>query len=153
MQATRRLLQHRQPLIKFIGRRQIPQSRSIPIFHQAWHNEHEFPEIDHAPHVHPAAPSSELPKSFAQYREEAIQHGPLTGSQKSSTPPSGSAKPQSPVNPYGSIGGKSARELGPIRAGKGEVLDRNDLPRRFQRVPWSQAEIDAIESGGASMFT
>ncbi|KAK4610716.1 hypothetical protein CLAFUW4_13765 [Fulvia fulva] len=144
MQATRRLLQHRQPLIKFVGRRhQIPQ------------------KIDHAPIAHPAAPSSELPKSFAQYREEATQHGPLKGGQKSSTAPSGGnpgtvggggAKPQSPTNPYGSIGGKSARELGPIRAGKGEVLDRNDLPRRFQRVPWSQAEIDAIESGGASMF-
>lgn len=56
------------------------------------------------------------------------------------------------MNPYGAIGGKSAKELGPIKPGKGEFLDRNELPARFHRTTWSQAEIDAVESGGASMF-
>jgi small subunit ribosomal protein YMR-31 len=31
-------------------------------------------------------------------------------------------------------------------------FDRSELPQRFQQLSWSQAEIEAIESGGASMF-
>lgn len=53
----------------------------------------------------------------------------------------------------GEIGGKSAKELGPIRIGKGEFADRSELPKRFHPTPWTAAEIEAIESGGASMFT
>ncbi|KAF2160325.1 hypothetical protein M409DRAFT_70497 [Zasmidium cellare ATCC 36951] len=140
MQATRRLLQHRQPLIKFVGRRhQIPQ------------------KLDHSPHVHPAAPSPQLPESFASYREKATQHGPLKSTPPQSAPtstsssaPSSSAAP--PQHPLGEIGGRSAKELGPIRIAKGEYADRSELPKRFHRTPWSAAEIEAIESGGASMF-
>lgn len=99
-----------------------------------------FVEIDHSPQPHPASPSHELPGSFATYRKKAQQHGPLN-----STP--------SPAAQYGGFIGKhSGGSLGPVQPAKGEFFDRTDLPSRFQRTPWSQAEIDAIESGGASMF-
>ena len=106
------------------------------------------PEIDHAPRVHPASPSPTLPKSFAQYREGAIQHGPLKGNDQ---PSAASSKPRAFERSYLAIGSKSAKELGPIKPGVGEFLDRNELPQRFRRTKWSQAEIDAIETGGASM--
>ncbi|KAF7193532.1 37S ribosomal protein YMR-31, mitochondrial [Pseudocercospora fuligena] len=134
MQATRRLWQHRQPMIRFLGKRQLPK------------------QVDHSPKPHPESPSHDLPQSFAKYREQAIQHGPLKGGQPRQAAPSGGASGPAPMNPYGSIGGKSAKELGPIKPGKGEFADRNELPARFRRVPWSTAEIEAIESGGASMF-
>lgn len=50
------------------------------------------------------------------------------------------------------IGSKSGRQLGSIQPAEGEYFDRSELPARFRRTTWSQAEIDAIESGGASMF-
>ncbi|KAI9708020.1 MAG: hypothetical protein M1820_004224 [Bogoriella megaspora] len=117
--ASGRLLQHRQPMIKFVGRRTLPS------------------QIDHTPHAHPASPSASLPDSFATYRQKAQQHGPLNQTLSMHT---------------GSIGGHSGHSLGPVGAGKGEAFDRNELPARFRRTPWSQAEIDAIDSGGASMF-
>jgi len=52
----------------------------------------------------------------------------------------------------GFVGGKSGASLGPIEPKKGEYFDRNELPARYARTPFTQAEIDAIESGGASMF-
>lgn len=96
------------------------------------------PAVDHTPHAHPASPTHELPSSFATYRKKAQQHGPLN---ISSGPQVG-----------GHIGGAAGRSLGPIEAGKGMFFDRSELPERFQRLSWSQAEIDAIESGGASLF-
>ncbi|KAK4989685.1 hypothetical protein LTR66_006956 [Elasticomyces elasticus] len=121
MNATRVLLQQRQPMIKFLGKRTPPA------------------KIDHAPHAHPASPTHELPESFASYRKKAQQHGPLN--------------PQKPsIPPVGQIGGHSARSLGSVKPAKGEYFDRSELPARFRRTPWSQAEMDAIESGGASMF-
>ncbi|CAK4027778.1 related to mitochondrial ribosomal [Lecanosticta acicola] len=137
MQATRRLLQHRQPMIKFVGRRHTPPQK-----------------VDHSPHVHPESPTKSLPGSFASYREKATQHGPLK-SGNGQAAPSGASSPSAsvpPQNPYGAIGGRSAKELGPIRPGKGEFFDRSELPERFHRTPWTQAEIEAVESGGASMF-
>jgi len=118
MQATRRLLQHRQPMIKFIGKRTTP------------------PKIDHTPHQHPAAPS-ELPKSFANsfasYREQAQQHGPLN-----KTLPG--------------IGSHSGSSLGPVEPKKGIFFDRSELGDRFQKIPFTAAEVEAVESGGASMW-
>ncbi|OCK77414.1 hypothetical protein K432DRAFT_358636 [Lepidopterella palustris CBS 459.81] len=119
MNATRQLLQHRQPMIRFLGKRTTPT------------------KIDHTPQAHPASPSSSLPESFASYRKKAQQHGPLNQQSQYAT---------------GSIGGKSGASLGPVEAGKGIYFDRSELPARFQRTPWSQAEIEAIESGGASLF-
>ncbi|KNG52299.1 ribosomal protein mitochondrial [Stemphylium lycopersici] len=58
MNATRALA-HRQPMIRFLGKRTTPQ------------------KIDHTPHVHPASPMNELPSSFKAYRQKAQQHGPL----------------------------------------------------------------------------
>ncbi|KAL6707962.1 hypothetical protein ACN47E_003636 [Coniothyrium glycines] len=118
MNATR-ILAHRQPMIRFLGKRTTPT------------------KIDHTPHAHPAAPSNELPSSFKNYRQKAQQHGPLN---------TGFAAVG------GHIGGAAGKDLGPVEAGKGFFFDRSELPQRFQPLSWSAAEIEAIESGGASMF-
>jgi small subunit ribosomal protein YMR-31 len=52
----------------------------------------------------------------------------------------------------GGIGSSAGSSLGPIEAGNGSFFDRSELPRRFQRLSWTQAEIEAVESGGASLF-
>ncbi|KAF2872515.1 hypothetical protein BDV95DRAFT_593874 [Massariosphaeria phaeospora] len=116
MNATKALLQGRQPMIRFLGKRTTPAT------------------IDHTPHAHPASPTHSLPESFASYRQKAQQHGPL--------------------NQYstGHVGSRPGASLGPIEAGKGNFFDRSELPRRFQRLAWTQAEIEAVESGGASQF-
>ncbi|KAJ4365284.1 hypothetical protein N0V83_008903 [Neocucurbitaria cava] len=95
-------------------------------------------KVDHTPHPHPASPTHELPSSFASYRKKAQQHGPLN---TVNSPAIG-----------GHIGGAAGRTLGPIEAGKGMFFDRSELPERFRTLTWSQAEIDAVESGGASQF-
>lgn len=91
--------------------------------------------VDHTPRVHPASPAAGLPDSFASYRAKAQQHGPLGRAQFSS-----------------GIGGQPGAALGPIRPQSGEFFDRTELPARFGRLPWSQAEMEAVETGGASMF-
>ncbi|KAI1369018.1 hypothetical protein F5Y08DRAFT_294435 [Xylaria arbuscula] len=124
MFATRALRQatahaaERTPLIRFIGKREIPSN------------------IDHAPHPHPASPTGSLPanfgnthKTFSAYRDSAQQHGPLRKS-------------------FGSI---PASKLGPIEAPKGQFFDRSELPERFRRTPLTLAEIEAIETGGATL--
>ncbi|KAF2266659.1 hypothetical protein CC78DRAFT_513307 [Lojkania enalia] len=120
MNASKQLLsQQRQPLIRFLGKRTIPS------------------KIDHTPQAHPAAPTHQLPESFAAYRQKAQQHGPLNQQHHFSS---------------GGIGGQSGASLGPVEAGKGNYFDRSELPKRFQRLAWTQAEIEAVESGGASLF-
>lgn len=99
--------------------------------------------VDHTPHVHPAAPSSSLPDSFANYRSKAQQHGPLGGQVAPASSASSGA--------YGAIGGRTGHELGSVEARKGEFFDRSELPARFRRTPWTEEEIEAITSGGASM--
>ncbi|KAF2204782.1 hypothetical protein GQ43DRAFT_437655 [Delitschia confertaspora ATCC 74209] len=121
MFATKRLLQQRQPLIKFLGKRHTPS------------------KVDHTPHAHPASPTHTLPESFATYRQKAQQHGPLNQSAQFS---SGS----------GFIGNRPGASLGPVEPNNGMYFDRSELPARFQRLAWSQAEIEAIESGGASLY-
>jgi small subunit ribosomal protein YMR-31 len=96
--------------------------------------------IDHTPHAHPASPTHELPAgfgsspSFSSYRQQAQQHGPLGKAGKS-----------------GGIGDRSGHSLGPVTPAKGEYFDRNELPARFRRRPLDIAEIDAIETGGATL--
>jgi small subunit ribosomal protein YMR-31 len=118
----------RTPLIKFLGKRTIPTS------------------IDHTPHPHPASPSHELPAdfassqkssspSFSSYRQKAQQHGPLGRS----------------TSADGSLGSLSGHSLGSVAPAKGEYFDRNELPARFRRAPIDLAEIDAIETGGATL--
>lgn len=102
-------------------------------------------EIDHTPKVHPASPSESLPESFASYRQKASQHGPMMRGGASQAPSSG-------FQPYGGIGGRTARQLGSVKPKEGEFWDRNELPKRFRRTVYSEAEMEAIESGGASMF-
>jgi small subunit ribosomal protein YMR-31 len=140
MNATRILQQGRQPMIRFIGKRSIPSStqpsatRHIP-----------YPltlpvEVDHTPHVHPASPTQHLPDSFASYRKKAQQHGPLNQSQNFSGIVGGH------------VGGAPGASLGRVEAAKGQYFDRSELPARFQRLSWSAVEMEAIESGGASLF-
>ncbi|KAI9874272.1 MAG: hypothetical protein M1830_009938 [Pleopsidium flavum] len=129
MNATRALrqaaaAQHRTPLIKFLGKRFTPKS------------------MDHTPHVHPASPTENLPDSFASYRSKAQQHGPLTHRSSVSSSPMA----------YGAIGGHPGSSLGSVDPPEGQFFDRSELPARFRRTPWTQAEIDAIETGGASIF-
>ncbi|EHK99188.1 hypothetical protein M7I_5021 [Glarea lozoyensis 74030] len=115
----------RTPMIKFLGKRTFPAASSI----------------DHTPHAHPASPSHELPKdftansspSFSAYRQKAQQHGPLGG--KSS----------------GTIGAISGHSLGSVAPEKGQFFDRSELPARFRRAPLDLSEIDAIETGGATL--
>jgi small subunit ribosomal protein YMR-31 len=45
----------------------------------------------------------------------------------------------------------SGHSLGPVAPAKGEYFDRNELPVRFRRSPIELAEIDAIETGGATL--
>lgn len=54
---------------------------------------------------------------------------------------------------YGGIGGHSGHELGDVEpnAGKGEVWDRSELPKRFGRMAWTEDEIEALELGGANL--
>lgn len=103
-------------------------------------------EIDHSPQVHPASPAESLPESFAQYRQKASQHGPMMRSSGSSS--GSSAAPQA----YGLVGGRSGRQMGSVNPKEGEFWDRNELPKRFRRTVYSDAEMEAIESGGASLF-
>lgn len=95
-----------------------------------------LPEVDHTPKVHPASPANSLPESFASYRQKAQQHGPLNQSTNFST---------------SHIGASPGSSLGPVEAGKGMFFDRSELPQRFRRLAWTEAEIEAIESGGASL--
>ncbi|KAI9676781.1 MAG: hypothetical protein M1829_002876 [Trizodia sp. TS-e1964] len=111
----------RTPLIRFLGKRTTPKS------------------IDHTPHAHPASPSHSLPDSFASYRSNVQQHGPLNRQMSSSTV-------------GGVIGGQSGGSMGPVEAPQGQYFDRSELPSRFGRTPLTQAEIDAVETGGASMW-
>jgi small subunit ribosomal protein YMR-31 len=102
--------------------------------------------VDHTPHAHPASPTHKLPEgfgtsapstSFSSYRQQAQQHGPLGKSAGKSGP---------------SIGAQSGQSLGPVTPAKGEYFDRSELPERFRRVPMEAWEIDAIDSGGATLF-
>ncbi len=95
--------------------------------------------MDTAPEVHPASPSDSLPDSFVAYRSKAQQHGPLM--HRASLSSAG-----------GAIGGHPGRSLGPVEPAKGQYFDRNELPQRFWRLPWTPAEIEAVETGGASLF-
>lgn len=45
----------------------------------------------------------------------------------------------------------SGRALGKVEPAEGEYFDRDQLPARFRRSLFSQDEIDAIETGGATM--
>ncbi|KAH0553424.1 hypothetical protein GP486_006504 [Trichoglossum hirsutum] len=120
--AAQTATQHRLPMIKFIGKRTASES------------------TDHTPQTHPASPSQILPDSFAAYRENAQQHGPLN--HRSSISMTG-----------GAVGSKSGQSLGPVEPPRGQYFDRDELPEKFRRKPWTQAEIDAVQTGGASFFT
>lgn len=65
---------------------------------------------------------------------------------------SGGAASSGSAQSYGAVGGSSGRQLGSVQPKEGEVWDRNQLPKRFRRTLYSEAEMEAIESGGASLF-
>ncbi|KAL2753489.1 hypothetical protein ACRALDRAFT_1077474 [Sodiomyces alcalophilus JCM 7366] len=120
----------RTPSIRFIGRRTIPES------------------VDHTPRPHPASPTGKLPEgfgkngvgvrhaNFSSYRQHAQQHGPL----------------QKTIRSTDSIGAVSGSQLGSVAAPKGTFFDVSELPARFHRKPIVGAELEAVESGGASLF-
>ncbi|KAI4864266.1 hypothetical protein F4820DRAFT_340707 [Hypoxylon rubiginosum] len=134
MLATRVLRQaaaqaERTPLIRFVGKRHTPEN------------------VDHTPQPHPASPTGSLPagfgngggnshSSFSSYRDHAQQHGPLRKS----------------IGAAGGIGAQSAAHLGPVEPPNGIFFDRNQLPERFRRAPLTAAEIEAVASGGATLF-
>lgn len=91
-------------------------------------------DMDHTPQPHPASPTSELPDSFASYRQRTTQHGPLHAS------------------PVSEGAARSGASLGSVQPSKGVFFDRDELPVRFHRTPLVLEEIEAIETGGASMF-
>ncbi|KAI9652661.1 MAG: hypothetical protein M1831_006648 [Alyxoria varia] len=124
---TRFLL--RQPMIQFLGKRSNLPKQST----------------DHTPHPHPASPSSDLPNSFATYRQKAQQHGPLQSNFNTSFAASSA---------HGKIGGTPGAALGAVEPeiGKGVFFDRSELPKRFARTAFSAEEMEAVESGGASMW-
>lgn len=125
-------------MIRFLGKRSIPTSMYLLVKASTAPSD-THAEIDHTPHAHPAAPTSELPESFASYRQKAQQHGPLHR--------------RTAASQYGGfVGGKPGSALGPVEPASGEFFDRSELPARFARTSWSAAEIEAIESGGASLF-
>lgn len=121
----------RTPSIKFLGKRSYPK------------------QVDHTPQPHPASPTHELPQSFASYRSKVQSHGPL-GGQQSAPFISGSSASSSLA--YGAIGGKSGRELGSVQPKQGEYFDVTELPKRFQRRAYTEDEMNAITSGGATMW-
>jgi small subunit ribosomal protein YMR-31 len=65
---------------------------------------------------------------------------------------SGASQAPSVSQALGGIGGSTARQLGSVQPKEGEFWDRNELPVRFRRTVYSDAEMEAIESGGASLF-
>lgn len=69
--------------------------------------------------------------TFSSYRDHAQQHGPLRKT----------------------IGAQTGAHLGPVEPPRGVAFDRNDLPERFRRVPLTLAEIEAVETGGAALFS
>ncbi|KAL5606927.1 hypothetical protein BROUX41_003303 [Berkeleyomyces rouxiae] len=93
-------------------------------------------QIDHTPVAHPMSPNGALPavrhNSFTTYRSHAQQHGPLHHSLRS-----GNSVPGS--------------RLGPVAAPAGIFFDRSELPPAYHYTRIDPAEVDAIESGGASL--
>ena len=53
---------------------------------------------------------------------------------------------------YGLVGGKTGRQLGAIKPKEGEYFDRSELPVRFRTRVYEEAEIDAVQTAGASMW-
>lgn len=112
--------------------------------------------VDHTPRVHPASPSDFLPpsftSSFAQYRDRAQQHGPLHT--QSNATAAAAASFASPFGAASSIGASSGASLGgglTTAPGEGRAFDRCELPARFGRLPFSETEMEAVETGGASL--
>jgi small subunit ribosomal protein YMR-31 len=134
----------RTPLIKFIGKRAIPGMINNPSLaislRWRWLADQSAASVDHTPRAHPASPSQVLPDSFAAYRSKAQQHGPLNSPSRAS------------FLFRGAIGSTPGSLLGPVEPKQGEFFDRIDLPTRFHRMPWTEAEIEAVETGGASLF-
>lgn len=141
---------HRTPLIHFLGKRSPPSTHPSPLRHSPYHQAPLTPcpteSPDPTPQPHPASPSETLPDSFKAYRSKVQQHGPL-GGQKSAPPP-----PSPNLMTYGVIGGHSGHQLGSIAPPKEVLFDRSELPKRFRGLGWTEVEIEAVETGGASLF-
>jgi small subunit ribosomal protein YMR-31 len=82
----------------------------------------------------PSASYAPSANSFSSYRQQAQQHGPLRHT----------------FSPEAGIGATPGSALGPVEPAKGQYFDRSELPARFKRTPLTEAEIEAIEQGGAT---
>ena len=49
------------------------------------------------------------------------------------------------AQPTGAVGGRSGRQLGSVQPKEGEFWDRNELPKRFRRAVFSEAESEDFE--------
>ncbi|OGM47782.1 hypothetical protein ABOM_003323 [Aspergillus bombycis] len=81
------------------------------------------------------SPASSSYDSFVAYRSRAYQHGPLH---------------QAPLM-RGLVNPGSATSEGSTKS-SGGCLDHGDVSSLTHHLPWTEAEIDAIESGGASLL-
>jgi small subunit ribosomal protein YMR-31 len=46
----------------------------------------------------------------------------------------------------------SGAQLGPVEPPAGYFFDRTELGSKYHRIPLTAAEIEAVESGGATLF-
>ncbi|KAK6831797.1 hypothetical protein RU639_002888 [Aspergillus parasiticus] len=74
--------------------------------------------------------------SFAAYRSRAYQHGPLHQASLM----------------RGLVNSRSAASEKSLIF-RDEYIDHGDLSSQTHHLPWTEAEIDAIESGGASLLS
>ncbi|EON95687.1 putative ribosomal protein ymr-31 protein [Phaeoacremonium minimum UCRPA7] len=123
----------RTPLIRFIGKRTIPSS------------------VDHSPHPHPASPTHSLPENFAKHHEQASSHSSFS-SYRDHAQQFGPLRKTIKSPADAGIGGTPGSDLGPVKPPQGIYFDRNELPARFRRTTITEAEIEALESGGATLF-
>ncbi|KAE8139508.1 hypothetical protein BDV38DRAFT_280862 [Aspergillus pseudotamarii] len=92
--------------------------------------------VGHQPRSISMSSASSSYDSFAAYRTRAYQHGPLhQASLMRRFVNSGSGTSRKPINP------------------SREYIDRVDFSSQTHHLPYTEAEIDAIESGSATLLS
>ncbi|PIG83712.1 hypothetical protein AARAC_007547 [Aspergillus arachidicola] len=84
----------------------------------------------------PLCPPQAAHDSFVAYRSKAYQHGPLHQASLM----------------RGLVDSRSAASEKSLIF-RGEYIDHGDLSSQTHHLPWTEAEIDAIESGGAGLLS
>ncbi|KAB8259934.1 hypothetical protein BDV32DRAFT_138456 [Aspergillus pseudonomiae] len=91
--------------------------------------------LGHPSRLSSMSPAGSSYDSFAAYRSRAYQHGPLHHASLM----------------RGSLNSSSVTSEEFINSSR-EYLDHRNLSSQTHHLPWTEAEIDAIESGGASLL-